>query len=87
MDKCLNFGLPSGAAGMAAGYTKMAIQRKLTDLVHSNKIGPYKTVTKAYTYKVWLEKEIDYTTFFLLWEPSNHWHVPTITYETYSKEI
>lgn len=84
MDKCLVFTLPSGSAGMAAGMTRGSISKKLSELHATNKIGPFKTKTIKYEFKVWLEKEIDYTVFFLLWEPFNSWHKPTLIYETYT---
>lgn len=82
--KCLEFKLPSGAGGMAAGYTRQSIGKRLAALRDSGKIGPYKSKTEGYAYKVWLEKESDYTIFFLLWEPSNSWHRPKVTDEIYT---
>lgn len=78
------FHLPSGSAGMAAGMTRGAISKKLRALQDEGKIGPFKTKTIRYDYKVWLEKEVDYTVFFLVWEPLNSWQRPTVIYETYS---
>lgn len=69
---------------MAAGMTRAAISRKLNDLKNTGKIGPFKTKTIRYDYKVWLEKDIDYTVFFLLWEPLNSWQKPELIYETYT---
>lgn len=84
MDKCLKFHLPSGSAGMAAGMTRQSIAKKLAELKDTGKIGPYKSKTVRYDYKVWLEKDSDYTVFFLLWEPSNTWHKPELIYEDYT---
>lgn len=84
--KCLEFRLPSGAAGMAAGMTKMAIKKKLDNLVSENKIGDYKHRTERYKFRVWLEKEQDYTVFFLMWETHNNpWHRPELTDEIYTE--
>ena len=81
--ECLHFYLPSGAGGMAAGMTRQAIGNKLAALRDSGKIGPFKSTTIKYDYKVWLEKDSDYTVFFLLWEPLNDWQRPRIIYEDY----
>lgn len=84
--KCLEFQLPNGSAGMAAGYTKMNIKKKIDQLVTDNKIGDYKHKTENYRFKVWLEKEQDYTVFFLLWDYSpNQWHKPKVTDEIYTE--
>lgn len=77
--KCLEFRLPSGAGGMAAGYTRGSILSKLKKLKDENKIGVYKYATERYLLRVWLEHERDYTTFFLLWNPASSWHGPTVT--------
>ena len=86
MDKCLEFTLPSGAGGMAAGMTRQSIGSKLRHLLETNKIGHYKTQTVRYRYRVWFENEIDFTTFFLVWEPSNSWHKPIVVYESYQED-
>jgi hypothetical protein len=83
VDKCLEFILPSGAAGMAAGMTRQAIGKKIRKLQEDKKIGQYKTKTTGYRFKVWFENEIDYTTFFLVWEAINSWHKPKIIEEDY----
>lgn len=84
ITKCLEFTLPTGAAGMAAGMTRGAIGNQLRALRDNGKIGPFQTKTVGYKYKVWLEKEIDYTVFFLLWEIKNSWHKPNVTDEIYT---
>lgn len=85
MDKCLKFHLPSGAGGMAAGFTRGSISKKLRQLADDNKIGKnLKTKTVKYDFKVWLEHDIDYTTFFLIWEPDNSWHKPVVINEVYT---
>lgn len=71
---------------MAAGMTRGSISEKLRKLVTEGKIGPFKTKTVKYDYKVWLEKDSDYTVFFLIWEPFNSWHRPTLIYEDYPED-
>lgn len=84
--KCLEFKLPSGSAGMAAGYTRAGIKKQLDRMLNENKIGPYKQKTQGYRFKVWLDKEQDYTIFFLLWEVRNQWHTPELTDEVYTED-
>lgn len=86
MGKCLNFRLPTGSAGMAAGMTKQAINKKLIALIDQDKISSFKTKLNGYNLKVWLGKESDYTVFFLVWDQSNPWHKPTITDEDYTQD-
>ena len=81
MNKCLLFTLPSGAGGMAAGMTRGSIMRKLRELKFN-----YKHKTQAYKFKVWLENESDYTYFYLIWEPSNPYHKPTLIEEDYVED-
>lgn len=84
--KCLQFKLPSGAAGMAAGHTKFGIIKKFNLLIDAGTIGKnIKTKTAMYLYKVWLEKDADYTAFFLVWKPTSPWHIPTVTDEEYKE--
>ena len=81
MNKCLLFTLPSGAGGMAAGFTRGSIMRKLRELNFK-----FKHKTQAYKFKVWLENESDYTYFYLIWEPSNPWHKATVIEEDYVED-
>ena len=70
---------------MAAGMTRQSIGNKLRHLLETNKIGHYKTQTVKYDYKVWFENEMDFTTFFLVWEPHNQWHQATVIDEVYQE--
>lgn len=82
--RCLEFTLPSGSAGMAAGMTKMAINRKLKELVDRKLINSYKSDLVGYRFYVWLENEQDYTTFFLVWDTNgNPWRVPKVIEKDY----
>jgi len=84
---CLEFYLPSGAAGMAAGMTKMGISKKLKDLVDRKLINNYKGHTQGYRFYVWFENEIDYTTFFLVWDPEGHpYRIPKVIEKDYPEE-
>ena len=76
--KCLRFTLPSGSAGMAAGYTRGSIMKKLNNLNLK-----YKHKTQRYVFKVWFENDSDYTIFYLLWEAPNSWHKPELIEENY----
>lgn len=58
----LEFTLPSGSAGMAAGMTKHTIIRKLNELN-----VPYTTEHKGYKFYVTLEPK-HYTLMCLKWE-------------------
>lgn len=84
--KCLEFRLPSGSAGMAAGYTRHGIKQRLDAMVAEKKISQYKHKTALHIFKVWLEKEQDYTMFFLLWEAKNKWQRPELTDEIYTED-
>ena len=76
--KCLEFHLPSGSAGMAAGMTRMGINKELKKLVDSKMITGYKSYTQGYKYYVWFKNDYDYTAFFLVWEQTNPWRHPKV---------
>ena len=83
-EKCLSFTLPSGAGGMAAGMTRGGIMKQIREIINGGLIGKnIRTDTKGYEFNVWLENEIDYTTFFLVWEPKNSWQKPTVKDKDY----
>jgi len=84
VDKCLQFKLPTGSGGQAAGYVKRSISKKIDKLADEGKIGKnYKTIIMNYQMFVWLEHEQDYTVFFLVWEFFAGWHNPTLIEKTY----
>jgi hypothetical protein len=85
MNQCLKFTLPTGAGGMAAGYTLRAIIKKLEELQSKGQLGKFKTKTERYEFKVWFESDSDYSLFFLIWEPFNSWHKPILITETYKE--
>ena len=84
--KCLEFHLPSGAAGMAAGMTRAGIAKELSKLVDARLISKYKSHTEGYRYYVWFENEYDYTTFFLVWEQTNPWRHPKVIEKDYPEK-
>lgn len=84
--KCLEFRLPSGAAGMAAGMTRMGIGKELRKLVDAKLITNYKGHTQGYRYYVWFENDYDYTAFFLVWDQYNPWRHPTVIEKDYPED-
>lgn len=81
--RCLEFILPAGAAGMAAGMTRQSIGRKLRELVDRKLITNYKSYTQGYRYYVWFQHEQDYTTFFLVWDHFQSFHTPKVIEKDY----
>lgn len=81
--KCLEFSLPSGAGGMAAGMTGSRIRKMLNDLVARKIIGGFKIKIKKYKLYVWLETDRDYTMFFLSWDQNRSWFKPTLIEKDY----
>ena len=84
--KCLEFYLPSGSAGMAAGMTRQSIGKRLRDLSDRKLITNYKSYTQGYRFYVWFQYEQDYTAFFLVWEPFNPWHIPKVIEKDYPED-
>lgn len=84
--KCLEFRLPSGAAGMAAGMTKSSIGTKLKELVDKKLISNYRGYTQGHRHYVWFENDYDYTAFFLVWDFSKIWHRPEIIEKDYPED-
>lgn len=64
----LEFKLPSGAGGMAAGYTSQAITKRLAEW--ANKFE-YTYQTKFGRYRLWVifEQLEAYTVFGISWQP------------------
>jgi hypothetical protein len=81
----IEFRLPSGAGGMAAGYTKMGINKELKRVCEQYKIELKEQVTKAYRFRISFKTEQDYTLFALVWKPKSTyfnytvWHEPIDT--------
>jgi len=76
-DKFLEFRLPSGAGGMAAGYTRKSILDKVKQFCNQHCIEfTHKTV--SYTLQVRFDDDKYYTFFMLSWDPDIPWHRPTL---------
>jgi len=71
----LEFTLPSGSAGMAAGYTRQSISRNVSEVANDHGII-WKSNTVGYRYYIQFEKPEDYTMFALVWQTrvKNSWH-------------
>lgn len=68
----IEFRLPSGAGGMAAGYTKQAINLALLSICKTHNIIIAKQVTQPYRYRVEFKQAKDYTLFALVWKIKNY---------------
>jgi hypothetical protein len=64
----IEFRLPSGSGGMAAGYTKMAINKALTQTCTQHNITIAEQVTRPYRFRVSFQHPQDYTLFALVWQ-------------------
>lgn len=63
----IEFRLPSGAAGQAAGWAVWHIKNAVEEWSKKHQI-PYSQKTVKYTHRVCLNRPEDYTLFFLTWE-------------------
>jgi len=82
INQCIVFDLPSGAGGMAASMYNGTIRAQLKEL-HKKYGLAYKSKTKGYKFKIWFEKESDYTLFFLVYNFPKQWRRPYIITEEY----
>lgn len=73
----IEFKLPSGAGGMAAGYTRQAIKRQVSDIVRKHNITVIDTIDMGYTHCIELS-EHDLTMLALCWDEKNSWHKFTV---------
>jgi hypothetical protein len=86
----IEFRLPSGAGGMAAGYTKQAIMRLLTSTCEQMGIEhkrDYITVTKPYRLRVEFYNPQHLTMFTLKWVPKNEYFRFTIKQDDINSDI
>ena len=74
----LEFKLPSGAGGMAAGYTKMSISKSVDRVCRRLAIELDQKLTVNYRFRVSFKQAKDYTLFALVWQPKNQWHKYTL---------
>jgi hypothetical protein len=65
----IEFRLPTGAGGMAAGVALKHIRIDIDDWVGRFEIQNYKTKLHKYTYRLCLASDRDYTQFALTWNP------------------
>jgi hypothetical protein len=67
----IEFRLPNGAGGMAAGHALELIKRDIK--TWAEKYGvEYRTKVHKYTYRLCLNSDKDYTQFALTWEPHSY---------------
>lgn len=78
----IEFRLPSGAGGMAAGYTKMAINRQLKETCAEYNITMARQNTLAYRFRVEFATQQDLTLFALVWQPKNNYFKYTVWHES-----
>ena len=65
----IEFRLPMGAGGSAAGTALAQINIDIDNWVRLHNIQKYKTKIHKYTYRLCLTKDNDYTHFALTWDP------------------
>lgn len=82
LNKCLEFNLPAGSGGMAAGMTSHAIGKQIHELSKKHKFI-YKSKIEGYKLKVWLEYEWAYSLITLVWEPPSKFGQFKIVNDTY----
>lgn len=83
----LEFRLPNGAGGMAAGYTKQAIRKQLTSVSEQYNLTVTKEVTMPYRYRIKLASEKEYTMFALVWNVKNSYFKYTTWHESINSPI
>ena len=65
----IEFRLPTGAGGMAAGVALNHINIDIDNWVRQHHIKSHRTKLHKYTYRLSLVNEKDYTLFALTWDP------------------
>jgi hypothetical protein len=65
----IEFCLPSGAGGAAAGTALAQINIDINRWVTKHNIQSHKTKIHKYTYRLCLQNNQDYTHFALTWDP------------------
>jgi hypothetical protein len=66
----IEFRLPNGAGGMAAGYALSAIRKDIESWADKHAI-PYRTKLHKYTFRLCLNSDREYTQFALTWNPEH----------------
>lgn len=67
----IEFRLPTGAGGMAAGHALALIKKDIEAWAQKYNIK-YKTKLHKYTYRLSLSNDKEYTQFAVTWEPHSH---------------
>ena len=67
----IEFRLPTGAGGMAAGHALALIKKDIEVWAQKYNIK-YKTKLHKYTYRLSLGNDKEYTQFALTWEPHSY---------------
>lgn len=68
----IEFRLPQGAGGMAAGYRSQHLRKRLSEWAEKHN-ATIDTVTVPYKLRVTFFKDSDLTLFALEWEVSSPW--------------
>jgi len=66
----IEFRLPTGAGGMAAGIALNHINIDIDNWIRQYDIKSHRTKIHKYTYRLSLNNEKDYTLFALTWNPT-----------------
>ena len=69
----IEFRLPGGAGGMAAGYTKQAIIKQLKETCAQLNLTIVQQVQQSYRFRIELANEREYTILSLAWQPKTQW--------------
>lgn len=67
----IEFHLPTGAGGMAAGHAASLLKKDIEAWAQKYDI-PYKTKIHKYTYRLCLTSDADYSAFAITWNPQYH---------------
>ena len=68
----VEFYLPTGAGGMAAGHALSLIKKDIDAWAEQHQLS-YRTKIHKYTYRLCLSSDQDYTQFALTWNPAHSW--------------
>ena len=68
----IEFKLPTGAGGMAAGYKSMDLRKKVTAWADKHNVT-VKNHTQGYRICFIFERDSDYTLFALSWQAKTSW--------------
>jgi len=66
----IEFSLPNGAGGMAAGYALNAIRKDIEAWATTHNVS-FRTKLHKYTFRLCLGSDKEYTQFAMTWNPKN----------------